>query len=76
MLKDGDIEILAITNASRKVPGNKMEEGKEIRFRVRGLTDEAIFVRAEDYSTSYAEQMILRAAAEIVDLYDRFPIRE
>lgn len=75
-LQDGDIEVLAISNVTRKAPGNKLVEGKEIRFRVRGLTDEAIFVPMEEYSKAFVEQLILRAAGEIVDLYDRFPIRE
>lgn len=76
MLQEGDIEVLAIANVTQKAPGNKMVEGKLITFRVRGLTDEAIFVPAEEYNKSHVEQMILRAASEIVDLYDRFPIKE
>lgn len=75
-LQEGDIEVLSITNTTRKAPGNKMEEGKEIRFRVRGLTDEAIFVPMEQYSFAFVEQWIIRAAAEIVDLYDRFPVKD
>ena len=75
-LQDGDIEVLAIANVQRKAPGNKMVEGKEIRFRVRGVTDEAIFIPDAEYSKTFAEQLLLRAAAEIVDLFDRFPIRE
>lgn len=75
-LQDGDIEVLAIANVTRKAPGNKTVEGKEVRFRVRGLTDEVCFVPLEEYSKAFVEQLILRAAAEIVDLYDRFPIRE
>lgn len=76
MLQEGDVEVLAIANVTRKAPGNKMAEYKEIRFRVRGLTDEAIYIPVEDYSKAYCEQLILRAAAEIVDLYDRFPVKD
>lgn len=75
-LQEGDIEVLEIVNTTRKASGNKMVEGKEIRFRVRGTTDEAIFVPMEEYSKAYVEQLILRAAGEIVDLYDRFPVKD
>lgn len=75
-LQNGDIEVLSIANATHKAPGNKLLEGKEIRFRVRGLTDEVIFVSTEEYSKAFVEQLILRAAAEIVDLYDAFPVKD
>lgn len=75
-LQEGDIEVLSIANTTRKAPGNKMVEGKEIRFRVRGMTDETIFVPLEEYSKAFSEQLILRAAGEIVDLYDRFPVKD
>lgn len=76
MLQEGDVEVLAISNVTRKAPGNKMVEGKEIRFRVRGVTDETVWIANDQYSKPFAEQLILRTAAEIADLLDRFPIRE
>lgn len=76
MLQEGDIEVLAIANVTRKAPGNKMAEYKEVRFRVRGLTDEVIYVPVEEYSKPHVEQLLIRAASEIVDLYDRFPVKD
>jgi len=35
-----------------------------------------IRVPVEEYSKNHVEQLLIRAAAEIVDLYDRFPIKE
>jgi len=75
-LQEGDIEVLSIQNVQMRAPQNKVVDAKEIRFRVRGLTEEVIRVPAEEYSKNHVEQLLIRAASEIVDLYDRFPIKE
>lgn len=74
-LTEGDIEVLAIIRASGKLPNGSMVEGKEIRFRVRGETECALFVPEAEFSKPYVEQLLIKAASEIIDLHDRFPIK-
>lgn len=74
-LQDGDIEVLSIATRTVKLANGKMAEAKEIRFRVRGENEESIYIPLNEYSKAYAEQMLLRAASEIVDLLDRFPVK-
>ena len=75
-LTDGDIEVLSIATRTVKLPGGKLGEAKEIRFSVRQGEPEVLYIPLEQFSKEYAEQMLLRAAADIVDLFDRFPAKE
>jgi hypothetical protein len=74
-LQEGDIEVLSIATRTMKHANGKMGEAKEIRFRLRGESEEVIYIPLEEYSKAHAEQMLMRAAAEIIDLLDRFPIK-
>lgn len=74
-LQNGDIEVLSIATRTVKLANGKMSEAKEIRFRLRGESEEVIYIPVELYSRAYAEQELMRAAAEIIDLLDRFPIK-
>ena len=74
-LQDGDIEVIAINTRTIKMPSGKMGDVKEIRFRVRGMDEQFLYIPLEEYNKAYAEQMIIRAAAEDIDLLDRFPVR-
>lgn len=74
-LQDGDIEVLSIATRTMKHASGKMLEAKEIRFRVRGENEEVLYIPLEEFSKAHAEQLLIRAAAEIVDLLDRFPIK-
>lgn len=74
-LQENDIEVLAINTRTIKLASGKMGDAKEIRFRVRNMDEQLLYIPLEDYSKAYAEQMIIRAAAEDIDLLDRFPVR-
>lgn len=74
-LMDNDIEVIAINTRTIKLPSGKMGDVKEIRFRVRGMDEQFLYIPLEEYSKAYAEQMIIRAAAEDIELLDRFPVR-
>ncbi len=74
-LMDGDIEVLSIATRTLKLASGQMGEAKEIRFRVRGQDEQLLYIPLAEFSKVYAEQMLMRAAAEIVDLLDRFPVR-
>lgn len=74
-LMDGDIEVLSIATRSVKQSNGKLGEAKEIRFRLRGESEEVIYIPLELYTKAHAEQELIRAAAEIIDLLDRFPIK-
>lgn len=74
-LMDGDIEVLSIATRTLKLPSGKMGDAKEIRFRVRNQDEQLLYIPVEEFSKNYAEQMLMRAAAEVVDLLDRFPVK-
>lgn len=74
-LMDGDIEVKAINHRTIKSTGGKMVDAKEIVFCVRGGDDQRLYIPLEEYSKSYAEQALMRAAAEDIALLDRFPVR-
>ena len=72
-LLDRDIELLSLSNRSYKPPGHGQKvDSKEIIFRVRGHT-ETIYIPLAVYTKEIGEQAILRAAADIVELLERFP---
>lgn len=72
-LRDGDIEVLSMVNKQIRGETGQFMQVKEIRMRVRGLNEEVLYVPLASFSREVAEQAILRAAAEIVDILDRFP---
>ena len=74
-LQHGDIEVLSLTNRSYKPPGqSQFMNVKEIIFRVRG-NQETIYLPLSEFTKEFADQEILRAAAEIVDLLEKYPAR-
>ena len=74
-LQHNDIEVFSITTRTVKLNNGKLAEAKEIKFRVRGVTEETIFIPLDEFSKSHAEQLLLKAASEIVDLLDQYPVR-
>lgn len=72
-LMDGDIVVTGIDQRTVKLPNGKMGPAEEITFTVRGGEPRKIYIPAEEYSKAFAEQMLMRAAADIIDLLDRFP---
>lgn len=75
-LKDGDIEILDIRDRSLPGPGGKLLPVKDITFRVRGGSEEHVYIPRDLYTKQNGEAAVIRAAAEIVDLYDAYPVKE
>lgn len=75
-LQHNDIEVFSIANRTVKLTNGKLAEVKELKFRVRGVTEETLLIPVEGFSKPYAEQLLMRAAAEIVDLLEQFPVRE
>ena len=72
-LRDQDIELLSLSNRSTQLPGSaQFVNVKEIIFRVRGQ-QETIYIPLTTYTKDIGEQAILRAAADIVELLERFP---
>jgi hypothetical protein len=74
-LQHGDIEVFSIATRTIKLANGKMVEAKEIRYRVRGETEDVLYIPLDEFSKSHAEQLLLRAAAEIIDLLDQFPVK-
>lgn len=74
-LQDGDIEVYSIQNKQVRNPLGRFIEVKEIRFRVRGMSDETLLIPLGSYTKDFADQAILRAAADIVDLLEKYPAR-
>lgn len=75
-LRDGDVEILNIQDRSLPSPSGKPLIAKEITFRVRGGSEERVYVPRDIYTKALGEQAVLKAASEIVDLYDAYPVKE
>jgi hypothetical protein len=74
-LTNDDIEVLSLLNRQVKNAHGQFIAAKEIRIRVRGQNEEVIYVPLDGYTKQIAEQAILRAAADIVDLLEQFPVR-
>lgn len=75
-LRDGDIQILSIEQRSKPGMGGKLTTYEEITFSVRGGDPRRVYVEAEHYTFSIGQQAVLKAASEIADLLDAYPIQE
>ena len=74
-LMDGDIEVLSLANRSHSPLGwGRAVPCKEIIFRVRGH-EERVYIPLSMYTKEVGDQEIIRAAADIVDLLDKYPAR-
>lgn len=74
-LVHGDIEVFSITTRTIKQNNGKLIEAKEIRFRVRGDMEDTLYIPLDEFSKATAEQAILRAAADLIDILDTFPVK-
>jgi hypothetical protein len=74
-LLDGDIEVLGMPVRTVKMADGKMGRAYEITYRLRGQDEYILYSPEEQYSKAYADQMLMRHAAEIVDFRDRFPVK-
>ena len=75
-LQDGDIELLYNRPIMIKDTAGKLIPARELQFRVRGDSVEKIQIPQSMYSHAYAEQMMMQVAADLIDLADKFPVRE
>jgi hypothetical protein len=72
---DRDIEVLGMPVRTVKMADGKMGRAYEITYRLRGQDEYILYIPEEQYSKAYADQMLMRHAAEIVDFRDRFPVK-
>lgn len=75
-LRDGDIQIISIEQRSKPTGGGKLAVFEEITFSVRGGDPRRVYVPSDEYTFAIGQQAVLKAASEIADLLDAYPIQE
>lgn len=74
-LTDGDIVVERIINVQMQGPQNRMVRGLQYRFTVRGHGPFTVEVPEEHFDINYTQQLIMKFAADQVDILDRFAPR-